>query len=370
MRATQAEISLANFDANLAYFRSRLGPSTRLCLAVKANAYGHGLPGLSWHAQALVDVFAVARLCEGETLRQSGITQPIILLSPHLREEIPELCKLDLEPLISHGAYLQDYQREAARCGQRLRLHLKVDTGMGRAGVLSEAAVDLAGEVLAYPNLELYGLCTHFASADEAHGEADTLAQLECFMFVKRQLSSAGITIPCVHAANSAATLRYPQAHFNMVRIGIGAYGYGYGAEELRPVLSLKTRIGLVKKIPCGHKVSYGGTWQAARASLLALLPIGYGDGYSRLLSNCGQVSLRGELCPVVGRVCMDQTVVDITEFAAQHPELDAADLLEHDVQLLGAKQGLNAQDIAAQLHSIPYEVLTSISPRVPRVYV
>ncbi len=367
MRASRSEISLPNFYHNLNFFRSQLKATTKLCLAVKGNAYGHGLSELSLRSP--VDSFAVATVEEAAALRQAGIKQPILLLSPHLRKEIPYICELELQPLLSHCAYLPDYQTQAAKHNMRLRLHLKVDTGMCRAGVLPDKVLQLAQQVRLNHALELYGLCSHFASIES--DPVQTQRQFECFQRIVQQLHRHGIAVPCVHIANSAAAIHYPESHFDMVRIGIGAYGYCVDVPELLPVLILKTKIGLVKKVPRGAKVSYGGTWVAPRDSLLALLPIGYADGYSRLLSNRGQVLFRDQLCPVVGNVCMDQMMIDLTEWAAQAQSQDDAVALEHlleqDVELLGPH--FNAQDMANQTNTIPYEVLTSISARVPRLY-
>ncbi|WGK69118.1 alanine racemase [Candidatus Haliotispira prima] len=363
LRATRAEIDIPNLYSNLAFFRGRLSPGVRLCLAVKGNAYGHGLVGLSLWAQPRVDTFAVATVDEAAALRSGGIHKPILLLSPHSREEIPRILALDLEPFVSHNDFLADYQHAAEKHGRSLRLHLKVDTGMNRAGVWYDEALPLARQIANGKSLELFGLCTHFASAyaSDMIARADTENQLRRFQAILRQLHREGISVPCVHAANSAATLHYPAAHFDMVRIGIGAYGYCDGTGELRPVLSLKTKIGLIKRVPSGAKVSYGGTWQAKRDSVLALLPIGYADGYSRQLSNRGQVWLDGALYPVVGRVCMDQTMIDVSD----HPH--PATLSEKDVQLIGPEP--NAEFIAEQTGTISYEVLTSIGQRVPRIY-
>ncbi len=401
LRATRAEISLPKLAANLAVLRRRLRRHAgvpRLCLVVKGNAYGHGLAGLSRAAREQVDCFAVATVDEGEILRSpaeprtdglscgrgAGITRPILLLSPHLRREIPRICELGLEPLISSAEFLADYQREAAKAGHRLRLHLKVDSGMGRCGAVPGKIVQLARHCASYPALELYGLCTHFASADLPDEEGRTEAQLRCFREVIAQLRREGIQIPCIHAANSAAALHYPDSHFDMVRIGIAAYGAceypgshrattagTAQSGELQALLSLKSKISLVRRVPRGARVSYGGTWQAPCDSLLGLLPIGYADGYSRLLSNCGQVWVAGPgsggYCPVVGRVCMDLTVIDLSDFALR--QCGATGLLERDVELLGSRPQLRAQDLAAQCQTIAYEVLTSISARVPRLY-
>ncbi|MEM9424291.1 MAG: alanine racemase [Spirochaetota bacterium] len=365
MRATRAEISLPNLYHNLAHFRACLQPRVRLCLAVKGNAYGHGLSEISRRAAAdsHVDSYAVATVEEGIALRQAGIRQAILLLSAHLKEEIPLLCQWELEPLISHSHYLSDYQREAARHKTTLRLHLKIDTGMSRAGALPAVAPAIAGAIQRLDALKLNGICTHFASADEENPD-QTQAQIQCFNQVLSTLREQNIPLPCIHAANSAATLRYPETHFDMVRIGIGAYGYS--CETLRPVMTLKSKIGLIKPVPRGAKVSYGGTWTAPRDSLLALLPIGYADGYSRLLSNQGQVLLQGEPCPLVGRVSMDQIVIDLTAWAAKRA-VQREQLYEQDIELFGSR--ITAQDIARQVHTIPYEILTSISARVPRVY-
>ena len=209
MRATRAEIQLTNFYQNLDYFRSRL-TGRHLCLVVKGNAYGHGLVELS--QKASVDAFAVATIEEGAALREAGICQPILLLVPHQVEEISDLCVFNLEPLVSSGDYLSDYQREAVKYQHKLRLHIEVDTGMNRGGAPLDEVLKLAQQILGYDHLELYGFCSHFSSADT--DPVQTRVQLDNFRQTLAQLHKYHIFPPCVHMANSAATLHYPETHF------------------------------------------------------------------------------------------------------------------------------------------------------------
>lgn len=360
LRATRAEISKAALKNNLAYFRKLIPSRTQLCMAVKANAYGHGLKSVAQIASPLVDAFAVATVSEAIELREAGCKQEILLLSAHTPEEIPSICQFQISPFVSHEHFIQLYQEEASRIGCQLKLHLKIDTGMGRAGVLPEEAPQIAQHIYSSANLVLQGLCTHFAVADETGEEskAYTLGQLAIFEKVRQKLEAQGTAAKLLHAANSAATVQYPETHYDMVRVGIGAYGY-YG--QTQPVMELKTRISIVKQLPKGHKVSYGCTWQAPRATQIGILPVGYADGYSRLLSNCGQVLIDGEIYPVIGRVCMDQFAIQID--GLENP-------LGKEVLLFGRHPELNAHSLAAQCRSISYEILTSVATRVPRHYI
>jgi alanine racemase len=248
-----------------------------------------------------------------------------------------------------------------------LPVHLKVDTGMGRFGVLPGEALDLARFLVGMPGLTLEGFYTHFCTADEADTSC-TLQQFDLFQQLVRRLHDAGIDVPLRHAANSAATLRFPHMHLDMVRCGIAVYGLRPSPHmavpfELGPAMSLKSRLGRVRTLPAGSGISYGRTYVTPRPTLVGLVPAGYGDGYHRILSNTGAVLIRGQRARVLGRVCMDQVVVDLTAIP------DAQE--DEEVVLLG-RQGedeIDADEVAVLAGTINYEVVTSILPRVPRVY-
>lgn len=359
-RATRAEISTLALKNNISAIKRLIGAS-KLCIVLKANAYGHGLGAFALLTQPWADSFAVATVNEGVKLRDSGVTAPILVLSPHLQEEIPALIRYKLTPLISHGEYIAAYAEAAQKEGLPLNLHLKIDTGMGRMGVRPEGALSLAKKISASPYLKIGGLCTHFANADEIEGAESVRLQFEIFNTVKQNLASEGIIPPFIHTANTGATLLHPQTHCDMVRVGLGVYGYFEAQKSpLTPILSLKSKVMLSKTIKAGDKVSYGHTWTAKKDTQIGIVPAGYGDGYSRLLSNRGQVLIEGKLYPIIGRVCMDQTIVDIT--GLHKP-------LEKDVLLYGDHPVLNASTLAKTAGLSSYEVLTTLAERVPRIY-
>lgn len=357
LRATRAEINISQFKKNLTVFKNTIGKDKQLCLAVKGNAYGHGLIAMSYHAQGLVDVLAVATVQEGVSIREEGITLPIFVLSSHLEKEISILCRYHLIPMVSHGAFLEQYQYWASYYKMSLPLHLKVDTGMGRAGVMPTEALALAQKINSYPNLSLEGLCTHFATADS--DTAFTHKQITLFNQIIQEFREHEINPPSIHAANSAGVLSSSESHFTLVRVGIGAYGYG-DHPDLKPVMSLKSKILLEKIIPQGHPVSYDCTWIAPKDTKIGIVPVGYADGYFRALSNKAKVMIDGVLYPVLGKICMDQIVVALP--------IDGS-YLEKDVYLYGDRPDLNAETLAEWAGTISYEIITAVSERVPRIY-
>lgn len=361
LRATRAEINLSLFKQNIQIFQNKLGSERKICLAVKGNAYGHGLIPMSHVAQNLVDMLAVATVDEGVQLRESGIICPILLLSIHTREEIPSIVSYHLTPLISHDYFLEDYQYWAYHFQCSLAIHIKVDTGMGRAGFFIEEVLPVIKKIQQCPNLLLEGIATHFAVAgDGLDGQTFTEQQIHLFSQLINSLKSQQINIPYIHAANGAGILHYPSSYFTMGRFGIGAYGYE-DYSGLKPVLALKTKISIIKTIKKGNSVSYGCTWKAPNDTQIGILPIGYADGYFRNLSNKGKVLINDTFYSVVGRVCMDQMMIAI-------PKLPNA--LGKDVLLYGDHPNLNAHTIAELSGTISYEVLTAIAARVPRKYI
>lgn len=362
MNPTVAEVSLPALRHNLREVSQRVGPAVILAV-VKANAYGHGAIPVS---QALLAAGAhqlgVTTVEEGLELRHAGITAPILVMGGVF--DMPTVQRFDLAVVLPSRESIETAVRFADSHALPLRVHLKVDTGMSRLGVAPEEALALLRTD--WPtNLRLEGVMSHLASADEPDGEA-TEGQLTRFRAFLETLQSAGLKVPSAHIANSAAILRFPSSRFDLVRPGLMLYGYSSGptpSEDLRPALAWKTRVIQIKKVNKGQPVSYGGTFVAPRLSTLAVLPVGYADGYSRALSNNGHVLIGGRPAPVVGRVCMDLTVVDVTD----HPSAQPGD----EAVLLG-RQGaatITADTLAAWQNTISYEVLCRIGPRVTRVY-
>ncbi len=371
-RPTVAEIDLSALSANLRLIRKRIGPGREILAVVKADAYGHGAVAVSKRLREEgVERLGVATVEEGAELREAGITAPILLLGGVFPEDLEGAVAYDLTPVVYRSEILEPLSRVARHTGRRVPVHVKVDTGMGRVGVPAERAATFIRQVVATEGIVLEGLMTHFAEADLAD-KSFASRQLALFESLIRDLRKMGIAVPRCHVANSAAILDFPSAFFNCVRPGLLLYGCfpsppegrRGGDPEVQGVLSLKTRILYIKEVPTGTPISYGRTFITRRPSRIATLPIGYADGYSRALSNRGEVLIRGKRVPVVGRVCMDLTMVDVT---------DALEAGSSDEAVLIGRQGearIAAEEVAERAGTIPYEILCGIGRRVRRVYV
>ena len=364
MSLTVAEISLPALRHNLQEVSRRVRASIILAV-VKANAYGHGAVPVS---QALLTAGAsrlgVATVTEGIELRQAGITVPILVMGGGVADELQALLQYQLTPVVPSRDCLASLAQMASKGSSPLPVHLKIDTGMGRLGFSPAEAQSLLDS--GWPAaLRLEGLMSHLASADDMDAQA-TEAQLGQFLGVLEDIKRRGLKLPLAHIASSAGILKFPASHFDLVRPGLMLYGYAPGAlpsMDLKPVLTWKTQVIQVKRIRPGETVSYGGTFIAKRPTTLAVLAVGYADGYSRAFSNRGRVLLHGRMVPVVGRVCMDLTIVDVTDIPPVIPGVEAV--------LIGCQGSgsISANDVAAQIDTISYEILTSIGPRVQRVY-
>lgn len=367
-RPTFCAIDLEALRWNFQEVRKKTGPGVKVLSIVKANAYGHGACEVSRTLDgAGSDAFGVATLEEGVELREAGIQSPILILAGLYPDQLDAMRQFRLTPAVYDLDTLHDLEALAQSRGISLNFHLKVDTGMGRIGPLALEIDSWLPELQKLKALRLEGLFSHFSQAESVHGNY-TQRQLETFRHVVQRLRDEGHRPFLIHLANSAAVITLPAAHFTMVRPGLMLYGvYPSPKMEdrvaLRPVLSWKTRILQLKKVPEGSSISYGQTFVTQKESLIAILPVGYADGYPRLLSNRAAVLVRGKRAPIVGRVCMDLTMVDVTDIG----EVQQGD----DVVLLG-KQGeeaISADEMARWADTISYEILTSIGPRVPRVY-
>jgi alanine racemase len=362
---TVAEISLPALRHNLLEVARRVSHSTILAV-VKANAYGHGMVAVSRALLAAgVSRLGVASVEEGVELREAGITAPILVMAGTVPEELQALFDYRLTPVLPSVESVNATARLVPAGVGPLPVHAKVDTGMGRLGMSPQEIQSLFQE--GWPSqLRFEGLMSHLAKADDEDEQA-TKEQLARFRKIQEQLKLLGVVVPIAHVAGSAGILRFPDSHLDMVRPGLMLYGYAPGpapAKELRPALTWKAQVLQVKRVVPGQAVSYGGTFVASRPTTLAILGVGYADGYHRALSNRGRVLLHGQIAPVVGRVCMDLTVVDITAVKSVRPGDEAV--------LLGGNQGneqITADDLATLLDTISYEVLTQIGRRVTRVY-
>jgi alanine racemase len=369
MRATRAVIYVDNFVKNLQTAAERAGAGCALCVPVKADAYGHGgLPLARAALKAGAAFLAVAAVDEGAALRRAGITAPVLLFSQALPEEMSEIVSLDLIPLVGDREAAAALALLAQGAGKKLVLHVKVDTGMGRMGCRPEEAADLASFIVSRKNLRLGGMATHLAVSDSLDPEdiAYTKKQLARFREAAAAIRDAGIDPGILHAANSGALCFHEDAYFDMVRPGIFLYGYSpaagiAGGLRSSPVMELRTAVVLIKKMYKGEDLSYGRTWTAPEDTFIATLPAGYADGVPRLLSNNHTVYIRGRAYPLVGRVCMDQCMVNLGS---------ETDVKRWDEVVIFGPAAETAADIAAKTGTIPYEITCNINPRVPRVYV
>jgi alanine racemase len=368
MRATKAVIRLDNLLHNIGTIQAHVGKNIPLCMAVKANAYGHGaIPIAKAAVAAGVKALGVAIVAEGVELREAKISAPIYLFSLPCAAEMKSLVQADLIPFCTDEHFINEYNAAAKQQKKTLTVHLKVDTGMGRIGCTPENAAKLAKLITEKKNLKLGGICTHFPVSDSGD-PGFTRTQINILKDVVFKLKKQGLHPGIIHAANSGAIIDKPESFFDMVRPGIILYGYYPSHDQdriltVKPVMELITQISFIKKVNKGTSISYGRTYISKNDTFIATLPVGYGDGYSRLLSNRAQVFIDGNRYPVVGRVCMDQIMINL---GAQLKFKEGREVI-----LFGAAPGApDAEEIADLMGTIPYEVTCLITKRVPRVYI
>lgn len=364
---TVVHIDLGAFAHNVRTVRARLQADCQLMAVVKADAYGHGAVPLARVAlQHGATWLGVARPAEGVALRQAGIAAPILVLGALWRQEIPTILAYRLIPVVGSLAELTHLQQTVAQRAMTYPLHVKIDTGMGRLGVMPEDVPAFLAALTQCPQLRCEGLMTHLACADTPDA-ASVACQLARFRVVQQQWGSHGLAPRYIHAANSAGLYRYPASHGTLVRAGIVLYGAPtFGAPEvdrLRPVLTWKTHVTRVQAVPAGCGIGYGHTFVTPRPSVIGTLPVGYADGLNRLLSNVGQVLIHAQRVPVVGQICMDMCMVDLTDV----PGVQVGD----EAVLIGSQGGaqVTAAAMAAHCGTIPYEIFCGITQRIPRRY-
>jgi alanine racemase len=368
MRPTIAEINLEAIRHNVRQIRRAVSPSTFIAAIVKANAYGHGAVKVSSAALAAgANGLGVAIPEEGAELRENGFTVPIFVIGLTLPEQAQLLVDYNLVAIVSTPDAARALAEAARQKGRPAEVMLKIDTGMGRVGVQPDQAVSFLKNLLSMPGLKLRGVLTHLATADAAD-KTYAHRQLHAFTAALDQITRAGLSLNWISAANSATIIDLAQGHYNMVRPGIILYGLPPSKEirgdlHLLPAMQFKTRIVYIKEVPPGTKVGYGGTYTAPRTTRLATLPVGYADGYSRHLSNKASVLIGGRRCPVVGRVCMDQIMADLS------PDSDTK---IGDEAVLFGRQGdaeIPVTELADLAGTINYELVCAISARIPRIY-
>ena len=361
------EVDLGHFAANWAEMKRLVGPDVKILQVVKADAYGHGAIEISNAAlRNGASALGVANADEGVQLRVSGITAPVLILSPATGSEIGQIIKYNLTPSVSDLAFAREFQKKAHKAGIRAPLHVEVDTGMGRGGTIQTEACRTIREVSSFPNLSLEGIFTHFSESEILSCYNDL--QWRAFRELLDKLETGGIRIPIRHISNSGAILNYPDCHLDMVRPGIISYGIHpspatSGKAVFNPVMSFKTRVVLVKEFPEGCGIGYGRTFITRRPTRIATIPVGYGDGLGWPLSNQGEALIRGKRVPIAGRISMDMCTLDISHV----PECIVGD----EVVLMGEQGGerITADEIAAKIYSISYEILCALGKRAPRVF-
>ena len=363
LKRSWAEIDLDALAHNFQTLREHLGPLARLMGVVKADAYGHGAAPVARELESLGCVYmAVSNLEEARELRQAGVGTPILQLGLTPPEQAGSILENNITQTIWDEASGQAFAQAAQAAGRVMRVHIKLDTGMSRLGFpCGEGALDAVCRVCALPGLDAEGIFTHFSSASEEDADSRdyTLLQLERFETMLRRLEERGVRFRLRHCANSGAAVLYPRLSFDLLRPGIALYGVSPLADrlDLRPVMALRSVVGAVRELPPGSAISYGRSFRTERASRVGVLPIGYADGLHRSLSNRWRVWTPCGMAPIVGRICMDMCMIDLTDL----PQVKAGD----EVEVYGPRNSVNAA--AAAAGTIPYELTCAVSKRVPR---
>ncbi len=364
-RGTEVWVDLEAVAANTRLFRGLVGPQGRVMAVVKADGYGHGaLPVARAALEAGAVALGVATVREGQLLRADGVDAPVLVLGAVNADEVGAAIEANLDVTVFDDGCWEALVRSAESSGRRVRVHLKVDTGMGRLGVTPEDAVKVwVPRIVNQPRVAWQGLMSHLACSDSPD-PAPTRQQLSRFLDVIEAIRASGAELPPdIHLANTSGTLRFPGAHFTMVRVGLGLYGAIPYAEApaLTPALTWVSRVTQVKRVPAGFAIGYHHTYRTTTAETIATVAVGYADGYRRALSNRAEVVIQGHRCPVVGRVSMDQLTVRVPEEAAVRPG---------DVVVLAGRDGeaaVSIEELADWADTINYEILTGITARVPR---
>ncbi|MCX8044736.1 MAG: alanine racemase [Desulfobacterota bacterium] len=370
-------MSRSALENNIREFRRILSRGSLLCACVKANAYGHGLvQAAQIFTGAGADWLSVNAVYEARILREAGITCPIYIMGYVPCAAIAEAVALDCRIVVYNTETIRAIGQIAAASGMTVKVHIKVETGTGRQGVMPEDLIAFARFIQTWPQIQIEGIATHFANIEDTTDHAYAKKQIERFNEAIRALCDAGIHVPMRHCANSAATILFPEYHLDMVRIGISSYGMWPSSETyvsyvrerhnnftLEPAFTWKTRIAQIKTIPPGEYIGYGCTYKTSHATRLAILPVGYYDGYDRGIVN-GYVLIRGKRAPLRGRVCMNIIMVEVTDIP------DAQ--LEDEVVLIGRshEEIISAEDFARWAGTINYEVTTRVNERIPRIVV
>ncbi|MEK9629649.1 MAG: alanine racemase [Nitrospinota bacterium] len=377
-RATRAEINLKAFKHNLENLKAILGSEADIMAVIKADAYGHGaLPCAKAAVESGIKFLGAGVIEEGIELRKNGIKEPILILGSIFPDEAADLVQHNLSTILCTQQLAETLSREAKKQNKTVKVHIKVDTGMNRLGVHPENLLTLTEKIKQLPNLEVEALSTHFSSADD-EDLSITHDQIELFQKTLKKLQESGINPPLTHLANSSGIFRFPESRSRMVRPGLILYGalpspvlnpvvqdicQKENLQNFEPVMQWKSKIILLKSVFKGQPLSYSRKFFTKKNSLIATLPIGYADGLPRRLSNNMEVLIRGKRAPQVGTICMDMTLIDVTEV----PDVQTGD----EVVIFGKQgdEGIQVEEMAKKADTIPYELLCNVGKRVPRTY-
>ena len=366
-----AEIDMDAIAENFRKMREKINPDTKMAAVIKTDGYGHGAVPIAqmMEKEDYIWGYAVATVSEALVLRRHGIKKPILILGYTFEEDYETLIRQEIRPVVFKMDMARQMSEAAVRLNRTLYIHIGLDTGMSRIGFAdNDESVKIIQKISELPGLSIEGMFTHFSRADELD-KSTARKQFSRYLAFVEKLEAAGVSIPLKHVSNSAALMELPQMNLDMVRAGISIYGI-YPSDEvsresirLKPAMSLHSRIVYIKEIAPGTEVSYGGTFVADHPMRIATIPVGYGDGYPRMLSNKGSVLIRGKRAKILGRICMDQFMVDISDI----PEAQELD----EVVLVGEQKGekITVDELGALCGRFPYEFVCDIGKRVPRIY-
>ena len=367
---TKVVINLDNIRYNVNELKKKVDPASKIMFVIKADGYGHGAVRIMEYLGESVDAYGVAVINEAVALRENGCGKLILILGYTPKSCLKHVIMYNISQTVTDYETARLLSEEAVRQGVNARIHIKLDTGMGRIGLLpGNDSVETIRKISKLPNIIMEGCFTHFSKADEKD-LSYTEKQYETYIEMLERLERAGVTFELKHACNSAAVIQFPKADLDMVRLGIASYGL-YPSEdidksviELRPAMEWKTIISYIKTVEPGTRISYGGTYTADSVKRIATVPVGYADGYPRALSNIGRVIVNGISAPIVGRVCMDQFMIDVTGI----PDVK----VENSVTLVGrdGNELISVEEIADYGNSLNYEVICDVGKRVPREYI
>jgi alanine racemase len=365
-----ANIDLDAVCNNIVNERKLIGNNTKIMAIIKADGYGHGAVPIAKALNSIgVDAFGIAIIEEGIELREAGIKQPLLILGYTSKEQYKQLIEYDITQAIFQTSAAEELAKEALKQNRTANIHIKLDTGMSRIGFSDNIeSIKEIKKISLMKGIKIEGIFSHFACADETD-KTSSFKQLNCYLKFVQQLEEEGIYIPIKHISNSAGIIDLPEAQLDMVRSGISTYGL-YPSDDvvkdkifLKPAMELKTHVSFVKEVEAGVGVSYGSTYVTTKKTVIATIPVGYGDGFPRQLSSKGRVLIHGKSAPIIGRICMDQFMVDVSDIENIKQD-DIVTLIGRD-----GEQNITVEEVASMAYSFNYELICNIGKRIPRIY-